>query len=160
MIKRGNHTPIVASGGVLVIIGALAAALVFSSTARAAPSAEVAQAIAASRGQGDCGPMALDPAVDQAAELINQSTYDYLNHIGSNVPIDDAAPVSITKSMGIPGEHVIVLRGAAPELATSLKMALLQGRTALGDCAYTRVGTSLLTDEHAGRVLVTIVMVG
>lgn len=160
MIKPENHTPVAASGGALVVISALAAALLFSSTARAAPSTEVAQAIATSRGQGACGPLALDPDVDQAAELINQSTYDYINHIGSNVPIDDAAPVSITKSMGIPGEHVIALRGAAPEAATSLKMALLQGRTALGDCAYTRVGTSLITDDQAGRVLVTIVMVG
>lgn len=141
-------------------MAALAVALLVSPAATAAPSADVAQAIAASRGQGSCGALALDPAVDQAAELINQTTYDYVNHIGSNVPIDDASPVAITKDLGIPGEHVMVLRGAAPDTAAAVKVALLQGYLALTDCAYSRVGTSLLTADQVGQVLVTIVMVG
>lgn len=147
-------------GAALVWIAALVIALAVAPAAVAAPSAEVAQAVASSRKQGSCRALSLDPAVDQAAELVNQSTYNYANHIDSNVPIDDVSPLAITKDLGIRGERVVALRGAAHDTATAVKMALLQGHLALQDCAYTRVGASLITAEQIEQVLVTIVMVG
>jgi hypothetical protein len=134
-------------------------ALALAPTVIAAPSDVLAQAVASSRA-APCGPLQRDPLVDHAAEIINQSTYTYLNHTAENVPADDGHPTAITKDVGIHGEKVTALRGGAHDTTSAIKGALLQGYSALPDCSYSRFGTSILYEEESDYVLAVVVLVG
>ena len=134
-------------------------ALLASPTA-ADPAPEVAQAVVAARGSAPCGPLRYNPTVEHAAEIVNRSTYTYLNHTAENVPADDPHPTAIVKDLGMNASKVSSLQGAARDEADAIKGVLLEGRAAIPDCAYTDFGASVLHEEQSDFTLAVVVLVG
>lgn len=123
-----------------------------------APAVE--QAVASARRAAPCGPLKYDATIEHAADIINRSTYTFLNHTAENVPIDDPHPVAITKDLGITASKVTSLQGAGRTTANAVKGMLLEGRNDLPDCSYTNFGTSMLYEERSGYTLVVVLLVG
>jgi hypothetical protein len=128
--------------------------------AAANPAPHVAQAVTSARAGTQCGPLRYDPVVEHAAEIVNRSTYDYLNHTAKNVPIEEAHPTAIMKDLGIDAGKVLSLKGASEKEADAIKGLLLQGYAAWPDCSYTDFGVSLLHVEQTNYFLVVVVLVG
>ena len=126
----------------------------------AQPAPELAQVVTAVRSSFSCPPLKYNATVEHAAEIINQSTYAYLNHTAENVPADDPHPTAILKDLGIDSSRALSLQGAAHDEAGAIKGVLLQGRTAIPDCSYTDFGVSLLHEEQTNYVLAVVVLVG
>ncbi|CQD06672.1 hypothetical protein BN000_01328 [Mycobacterium europaeum] len=116
--------------------------------------------MAAARGSAACGPLRYSPTVEHAADIVNRSTYTYLNHTAENVPADDPHPTAIVKDLGMDASKVLSLQGAAREEADAIKGVLLEGRTAIPDCAYTDFGASVLHEEQSDFTLAVVVLVG
>jgi hypothetical protein len=128
--------------------------------AAADPAPDLAQAVNSARGSAQCGSLRYDPRVEHAAEIINRSTYDYLNHTAQNVPADNPHPTAIVKDLGIEGTKSYALQGASQNEGDAIKGLLLQGYQVIPDCAYTDIGVSLLYEETSGFYLVVAVLVG
>jgi hypothetical protein len=126
--------------------------------AGADPAPDLARAVSAAH--GNCGPLAYDPRVERAADIVNRSTYDFLQHTAQNVPADDPHPTAIVKDLGIEGTKSYALQGAGQDEADAVRGLLLQGFNAIPDCGYTSVGTSRLYEPGSGYYLVVVVMVG
>ena len=109
----------------------------------AQPAPELAQVVTAVRSSSSCPPLKYNATVEHAAEIVNQSTYAYLNHTAENVPADDPHPTAIVKDLGINSSRVLSLQGAAHDEAGAIKGVLLEGRNAIPDCSYTDFGVSL-----------------
>lgn len=124
--------------------------------AERAPAAE--QAIASAR-SATCGALRYNPTVERAADIINRSTYTYLNHTSENVPADDPHPLAITKDLGINSSKVISLQGAGHSPADAIKSILLEGYKDIPDCSYTDFGSSELYEEQSGFTLMVVVLV-
>jgi hypothetical protein len=144
----------------LVLMMTAAAAGLLCAPAAADPAPDFAQAVTSVRGAAQCGPLRYDPRVEHAAEIINRSTYDYLNHTAQNVPADDPHPTAIVKDLGIEGSKASSLQGASQNQGDAIKGALLEGYNVIPDCAYTDFGVSLLHETNTGYYLVVAVLVG
>lgn len=142
----------------LLLVTAFGVAGLLAWPVAADPAPEVEQAVNAARGH--CGPLRDDPRVAQAAEIVNRSTFKYLNHTAENVPADDPHPTAILKDLGVQGSKAYSLLGAGHSEDVALKSALLEGYKVLSDCGYTDVGTSVLREDESGYVLVAAVLVG
>lgn len=134
--------------------------LLLAPSAAAQPAPEVADAVNAVRSASSCPALNYNPTVEHAAEIVNQSTYAYLNHTAENVPADDPHPTAILKDLGIDSSRALSLQGAAHNEAGAVKGALLEGRNAIRDCSYTEFGVSLLHEPQTDFVLAVIVLVG
>lgn len=126
----------------------------------AAPAIGIEQAVVEARGNPGCGTLHHNDTVEQAADIVNRSTYDYLSHRTGDVPADERNPTAILKDLGITTTQAISLQGAAKSEADAIKGALLQGYKAIPDCTYSEIGTSRLYEEQSGYVLVVIILVG
>lgn len=126
--------------------------------ASADPSPAVADAIAAARTGAPCAALRYDPTVEHAADIVNRSTYTYLNHTAENIPADGLHPTSILHDLGIDTGKALALQGAARNGADAVKGVLLQGRNAIPDCAYTAFGVSVLREEQSGFTLAVVVL--
>ncbi|CAJ1579450.1 hypothetical protein [[Mycobacterium] wendilense] len=113
--------------------------------------------IAAVRAAGPCPALAHDPLAQRAAELSNRSTADYLGHTADHVPVTD--PLFVLHDLGSDAERAIQLQGQGSTAGDAIKGALLQGHSAIPDCAYNRFGTSVLHTD-AGRTVVVAVLAG
>ncbi len=143
----------------LAVGAALCTGVVLAPVASAAPAVE--QAVAAARGASSCAPLRHDAAVEQAADIMNRSTWSYLNHSsGGHVPADQPQPVALLKDVGVETDTAMALQGAGRTEHDAIKGALLQGYKAIKDCSYTEIGTSLLYEEQTGFVLAVAVLVG
>jgi hypothetical protein len=129
-------------------------------SAVAQPAPELAQVVTVVRSSSPCPPLNFNPTVEHAAEIVNQSTYAYLNHTAENVPADDPHPTAILKDLGINSSRALSLQGAAHDEAGAIKGVLLQGRNAIPDCSYTDFGVSLLHEEQTNYFLAVVVLVG
>lgn len=122
-----------------------------------ADSAGIAKdAIASLRGGTSCAALRDNPIVEQAADIINRSTDDYLNHTATRTPIDD--PLPGLKDLGYTGNKAVLLLGSNPDEAGALKGALLEGYAAISDCSYTDYGVSVLRNESTAHTLISIVL--
>ena len=92
-----------AVGGALVLLTTVGASGLIPTLAAAEPASDVEQAVDSARGSAQCGPLRYDPRAEHAADIINRSTYVYLNHTAQNVPADDPHPTAIVKDLGIEG---------------------------------------------------------
>ena len=128
--------------------------------ASADPSPILEQALMAARAGSSCGAFGADPQVAHAAEIINQSTKDYLTHSAETVPAESQHPDAIAKDVGVQATKTFALQGAAQTQAEAIKGLLVQGFSAIPDCGYSRIGTSTLYDANTGFTLVTAVLVG
>jgi hypothetical protein len=136
------------------------ASVLLSPPAAADRAVQAEQAVAAARGSGSCGPLNYNPTVEHAADIVNHSTYAYLNHTGENVPADGPHPTAVVKDLGINTDKVVSLQGAGQVDADAIKGALLQGYKAIHDCSYTDVGASRLYEEQSGEILVVVILAG
>lgn len=136
----------------------LTVTVVLAPPATADPAPSLREAVEQVRGSASCGQLEYDPGVEQAAEIVNQSTDVYLNQTARHVPVAD--PLPIVHDLGVAGGKAISLYGAAPNTGDSIKSVLLQGYQAIPDCAYTKFGASMLWNENTGRNLATVVLVG
>lgn len=155
-----RHQLSVTYRGVLAVIVAILTGLSLAGPAAAEPAPEVQQAVAAARGAASCGSLRYNPTVEQAADIVNRSTYAYLDHTAENVPADDPHPTAIIKDLGINAGHVYSLQGAARNETDAIKGLLLEGRKVIPDCSYTDFGVSLLHEEQSGYILAVVVLVG
>jgi hypothetical protein len=112
-------------------------------------------AVAASRVTA-CGPLRSDPAVDQAAADVNESTDKWIDNTSRAVPETDA--LSILKDLGYGGSKAAILSGAAHTDADAIKAILLQGYAKIPDCSYADFGVSALYNAKKDLVLTTVVL--
>ncbi|NDJ90083.1 hypothetical protein DQP56_06605 [Mycolicibacter senuensis] len=123
-----------------------------------ADAAGVKAVMASARSGTSCGPLTENPIVAQAAEIINKSTDDYVEHIAKHVPITD--PLPGLKDLGYSGDKAVVLQGARPNEADAIKGMLLEGHAAIPDCSYTDFGVDVRRNETTGYSLVAVVLAG
>lgn len=155
-VLSGWPHPWVAS--VLVVTTVLFAVISLSPSALADSAANFKDAVASARGETTCGPLRYTAVVEQAAEIINRSTDDYLSHVATSIPIDD--PREGLKDLGYRGTKAILLRGNSKDEALAIKGALLEGYAAIPDCSYTDFGLSMRRNEATGYVLTSLVLAG
>lgn len=129
-------------------------------TAAAQPAPEIAQAIVTVRASSHCPALNYNQTVEHAAEIVNRSTYAYLNHTAQDVPADDPHPVAVLKDLGMEPGRTLSLQGAAHDEAGAIKGVLLEGRNAIPDCSYSDFGVSLLHEAQTGFFLAVVVLVG
>ncbi len=144
------------------LVPAIGLTVVLAAPAMADPAPEFQQVIAAARAGASCGPLTHNPTVDKAADIVNRSTYTYLNHTAENVPADNTHPVAIVKDLGINTDKVSSLEGAAHghNASNVIKGILLQGRKDIPDCTYTDYGVSLLYESDTDFTIGVVVLVG
>jgi hypothetical protein len=105
-----------------------------------------------------CGPLQVDPIVEQAADEINESNDIWLDHGSRAVPVPEAMP--LLKDLGYGGSKSTILYGAGKNEADSIKALLLQGYRDIPDCSYSDMGVSVLQGNSAGWILSTVVLAG
>lgn len=142
---------------VLISVCILAAAGV--PTAMADPYPALAQAVNTAR-SGSCDELKPDPKAEKLADIVNQSTFTYVNHTAENVPADDPHPTAIAKDLGITGSKVTSLQGAGLAESDAIHGVLLEGFSAIPDCSYSEIGTSVLREPDSGYTLLVVVLVG
>lgn len=140
------------------IVTVFSVAIVLAPPVLADSVAIAKDAIASLRGGTSCAALRDNPVVEQAADVINRSTDDYLNHTATRIPIDD--PLPGLKDLGYAGNKAVLLSGSHPEAADALKGALLEGYTAIADCSYADYGVSVRRNESTGYSLISIVLAG
>jgi hypothetical protein len=145
---------------IVALASAIGVGTLLAPSAAADPSPAVQQAVVDARGAASCGPLNYDPKVERAADIVNRSTYTYLDHSAENVPADDAHPTAIVKDLGINANKVSSFQGAAHNEADAVKGVRLEGRNAIPDCSYTDFGVSLLHEPQSDFTLAVVVLVG
>lgn len=141
-----------------VVTTVLSAVISLAPSALADSAANFKDAVASARGETACGPLRYNTVVEQAAEVINRSTDDYLNHVATQVPID--SPLEGLKDLGYHGTKAILLRGNSVSEALAIKGALLEGYVAIPDCSYIDFGSSVRRNEATGYFLTSLVLAG
>ncbi|CPS04365.1 Uncharacterised protein [Mycobacteroides abscessus subsp. massiliense] len=150
-----------ATKAVTVVVVALPlVSVLFAPEAVADRAPVVEQAVSSARSAAPCGPLQYNPTVERAADIVNRSTYAFLNHTAENVPADEPHPTAIAKDLGIAGSKITSLQGAGHNEADALKGMLLEGRNDIPDCSYTEFGSSLLYEEQSGFTLIVVVLAG
>jgi len=142
----------------MVIVTIVSAGIVLAPAAVADQVATLRDAVASLRSGTSCGPLQYNPAVEQAADIINRSTDAYLNHTATHVPISD--PLPGLKDLGYHGNKAALLQGAHKNPADAIKGALLEGHAAIADCSYTDFGVSMFRNETSGYNLTAAVLAG
>jgi hypothetical protein len=141
-----------------LLVTTLFAAVVPAPPARADSLDTAKNAVVSLRDGTSCAPLRDNPLVEQAADVVNRSTDDYLDHTATRIPIED--PLPGLKDLGYGGSKAIALFGSHSNPADALKGALLEGYAAIPDCSYTDFGLSMLRNKSTGYMLVTIVLAG
>jgi hypothetical protein len=149
-----------AGSAVAALMPVVSLGVLLAPPAAADPAPEVEQAVVAARGAASCGPLQYNPTVEHAADIVNHSTFTYLNHTAENVPADNPHPTAIVKDLGIDTSKVISLQGAGHIEGDAIKGVLLEGRDAIPDCSYTDFGVSRLYEPDSDFSLVAVVLVG
>lgn len=141
--------------------GLLAAVTCYAAPAGAQPAdttGNLDEAIAAVRAASACAALHQDPVAQRAAEISNRSTEDYLNHAAQYVPVSD--PLAVLTDLGSDTTRAVQLQGYGRSDADAIKGAVLQGNSAIPDCGYTRLGTSVLHNPQRGYTIVVAVLAG
>lgn len=141
-----------------LIVTGLSSAIVLAPPALADSVATIKDAVASLRSGTSCAALRDNPIVEQAADIVNRSTDNYLNHTATRTPIED--PLPGLKDLGYDGNKAIALFGGHPDQADALKGALLEGHAAIPDCSYTDFGVSTLRNESTGYNLITVILAG
>lgn len=152
--------------GLVVIVTVSSAGLAFGPPVTADPMATLSEAIASARGDTSCGPLHHHPTVEQAAEVFNRMTDDYLSHTATRVQNKDTTPGSIPdplpglKDLGYPGTKAYLLQGAHKSDALAIKAALLQGHASgtIAECSFTDFGADMRRNGRTGYNLASVVL--
>lgn len=105
-----------------------------------------------------CPPLRSEPAIDQAAAQINDTTDKYINNVARAIPETDALPV--LGDVGYSATVATILSGAAPTEENAVKAILLQGFAKIPDCSYTAFGVSAIYNAKKNMILTTVVLAG
>jgi len=142
----------------LVTVMVLSTTILFSPFAAADPAANLTDAFTSARSQTSCGPLKYNPAVEEAAKVINRSVSDYLSHTAKRVPISD--PLEGLKDLGYGGSKAYLLQGAGRSDDIAVKGALLEGYAyyAISDCSCTDLGVSIQRNETTAYSIAAVVI--
>lgn len=146
----------IAATGLTVVV--LSASVPLAPSADADSKTNFADAVAQVRGAASCGPLNYSPVVEQAAEILNQWTDDWIMHTATKMP--DANPLPALQDVGYGGTKAILLAGAGKNEADAIKGAILQGYAAIPDCSYTDFGVSVRRNDVVGYDLTAAVLAG
>ena len=149
-----------AAGAIVALATAIGVGTLLAPPATAGPAPAVRQAVVDVRGAASCAPLNYNPTVEHAADIVNRSTYTFLDHTAQNVPADDPHPIAIVKDLGIKANKASSFQGAAHNQSDAIKGVLLEGRNAIPDCSYTDFGVSLLHEPESDFTLAVVVLVG
>lgn len=108
--------------------------------------------------RASCAPLRSVPLVEQAAEIVNRSTDDWLDHTGRTVPVPD--PLPILKDLGYGGGKAVQIEGAGETDAQAIAGLVLIGYETLRDCSFTDYGVSVVRNQTTGHYLTTVVLGG
>ncbi len=130
------------------------------------PAGAVAAAMTSARAGTKCPPLRHNATVQQAAEVFNKLSDDYLNHTATRIPAgkeapgDKIDPMPGLKTLGYPGKKAILLQGANQAETLAIKGALLEGAAsqAFSDCSYTEFGAATVRNERTGYALVALLL--
>lgn len=150
---RWYASTITATVAVLICAGIL-----YAPGASADAAADLRSAVTQMRAGTSCGPLHINPVVEDVAYRVNKSTLDYLNHAAGQIPVTD--PLPGLKILGHPGNKAALLQGASKNAAISIKALLLQGFDKVPDCSFTEFGTNVMYHEPTGYVLTVAVLAG
>ncbi len=139
-----------------IMVAPIAAASVLIAPPAAADSAASLSAAVMSVRSGSCEPLRSDPIAKQAAEVVNQSTDDWLNFTGRAAPVED--PLPVMKDLGYGGNKGIVLQGAGRSDADAIKGLLIQGYLDIPDCSYAVYGASVVRNRITNYYLAALVL--
>ena len=145
-------------GRTAIVVTVVSASISLAPAARADPAGDLREAVASARGATSCGPLKYNPLVEQAAEIFNQATDDWLMHTGKRMPDTDPRPA--LQDVGYLGSKGVLLAGAGRNEADAIKGALLQGYAAIPDCSYTDFGVSVRRNDVVGYDLTAAVLAG
>lgn len=151
---------------VLVFVTIISAGLVPAPSALADPVATLRDTMVSARNGTSCRPLRYNPVVEQAAQVYNRLTDEYLNYAGQRVPEGNVAPGAHVdpmpglKDLGYRGTKASLLQGAHQSEAGAIKGALLEGLAAssFSDCAYTDFGVNMRRNDRTGYNLASVVL--
>lgn len=123
-----------------------------------ADTTTVKDAVTSLRAGTSCTPLHDNATVEQAAEIMNRSTDDYISYTATHVPISD--PLPGLKDLGYIGNKALRLQGSHKNATDALKGMLVEGYRAIPDCSYTDLGVSVRRNEANGYTLVMVVLAG
>lgn len=160
------RAPMLRGPGRLVTVTVFSAGLALAPPAPADPVADVREAIMTARGETSCAPLRYDPLVEQAAEVFNRMSDDYLDHTATRVQNKDTRPGSIPdplpglKDLGYAGTKAYLLQGAHHSDALAIKGAVLQGYASrkISDCSFTDFGADMRRNERTGYNVVSVIL--
>lgn len=141
-----------------VTAAAILGASVSLAPSAVANSADSLRAAVITARQASCEPLRSDPLVEQAAEIVNQSTNKWIDHTGRAVPVPDPQP--ILKDLGYGGGRAVQIEGAGGTDAEAIAGLLLVGYDIFPDCSYTDYGVSVIQNQTTGHYLTTVVLAG
>ena len=144
------------ASGSAVIATTILAASVSLAPAAVANSADSLRAAVIAVRQGTCQPLRSEPAVEQAADIVNRSTDVWLDHKGRAVPVPD--PLPVLKDLGYGGGRAVQVQGAGNTDAEAIEGLLLVGYAIVPDCSYTDFGVSMLQNQSTGHYLAVVVL--
>jgi hypothetical protein len=139
-----------------VAVLALMAASVSAVPPATADSTDSLTAAVMSARAVSCGPLRVNPIVQQAADEVNDSNDKWLNHASRAVPVPDATP--LLEDLGYGGTTSAILVGAGNTSADSIKALLLQGYLKIPDCSYVDYGVSSLHNASKDMILTAVVL--
>lgn len=154
---RGNPARKRKAGRVsrLAVVALMAAPFAPAPTATADSTDSLTEAVMAMRAAA-CGPLRLDPIVEEAAAEINDSTDKWIDHVARAAPVTESLP--LLKDLGYGGSKSTFVLGAGRSAADSIKALLLQGYRKIPDCSYVDYGVSSLHNESKDMILTVVVL--
>lgn len=160
LVRTGRHRMHLGRHGLrrapwVAVVTLMSASVSAVPSATADPNDSLTAAVMSAR-DGSCGPLRLNPIVQQAADEINDSTDKWLNHAARAVPESDATP--LLKDLGYGATNSTILSGAGSTSADSIKALLLQGYLKIPDCSYVDLGVSSLHNASKDMILTTVVL--
>lgn len=152
LVRRYGRRMAVATGTFIVAAAGIARAPV----AAADWAAELSNSVVTARSNSSCGPLRLDPTVQQAAIFAVRSSDNYISHNARSIPVSD--PLPILKDYGSTATKAKLLQGAGKTPADAIKFILISGYNVIPDCAYTSYGGATARNKSDGYFLTAVVL--
>lgn len=114
-------------------------------------------AIDAVHREGGCAPLQWEPRLAELTERTVHEVQGWVTHTATSLPVEDTTLMSELRRLDYRTLKARMLSGYADDLTggagsyqdKAIKATILQGRSfdVLGDCSYTKFGTSALSDD-------------
>lgn len=144
--------------GTCAALVAFTSVSVFTAPSAVADLRDILSAAVQAARAPSCGPLRSSPVVDEAAEIIGESTDKWINHTARAIPVTD--PLPVLKDLGFEGTKAELLTSAKQSDAEAVEALLVQGYLAVPNCQYTELGVSTLYNAYKDVILMTVVLAG